>query len=150
MPGKSKKSDEQATSRPMKGKNETSLIKKNKELTAAITFHGSQLTSRVAENANQTPLRAQGRGSIPRARGMVGLLLGRELKQVGVAQKYTARVARILVFGSIYPGAMLVHVFEPQPSKTTRTNVLFASHPPWFFRKPLRAWRQPRILESGN
>ena len=29
--------------------------------------------------------------------------------------KIQARVTRVLVFGSIYPGAMLVQFFEPQP-----------------------------------
>ena len=34
---------------------------------------------------------------------------------MGVAQNYRARVTKVLVFGSIYQGAILVHVFEPQP-----------------------------------
>ena len=33
----------------------------------------------------------------------------------GVAQNLRARVAQVLVFSSIYQGAMLVYVSEPQP-----------------------------------
>ena len=35
---------------------------------------------------------------------------------MGVAQNYKARDTRVLVFGSIYQGAMLVHVAEPRPN----------------------------------
>ena len=38
----------------------------------------------------------------------------REL-DVGVAQNSKARVTQVLVFGSIYQGAILVHFCEPQP-----------------------------------
>ena len=34
---------------------------------------------------------------------------------LGVAQSLTARVAQVLVLGSIYQGAILVHIFEPRP-----------------------------------
>ena len=33
--------------------------------------------------------------------------------KVGVAQNERARVTQVLVFGSIYQGAILVHLFEP-------------------------------------
>ena len=35
-----------------------------------------------------------------------------------MAQNYRARVTQVLVFGSNYQGAILVHLFEPQPCAT--------------------------------
>ena len=40
---------------------------------------------------------------------------------LGVAQNITSGVTQVLVFGSICQGAILVHVFDPQPF----TSVLF-------------------------
>ena len=37
------------------------------------------------------------------------------LSELGVAQNSRARVTQILVFGYIYQGSILVHLFEPQP-----------------------------------
>ena len=34
---------------------------------------------------------------------------------VSVAQNSRARITQVLVFGAMYQGAILVHLFEPQP-----------------------------------
>ena len=39
---------------------------------------------------------------------------------MGVAQNLRAKVTLVLVFGSIYKGAALVHVFEPQQMATPK------------------------------
>ena len=46
-------------------------------------------------------------------KGFKGLSQG--FFHLGVAQNLRARVTQVLGFGSIYQGAILVHVFEPQP-----------------------------------
>ena len=46
-----------------------------------------------------------------------------------VAQNLRARVMQVLVFGSIYQGAILVHVFGPQPyAPNDVTTLLFQDH----------------------
>ena len=44
---------------------------------------------------------------------------------LGVAQNQRTRVTQVLVFGSIYPGAM-VHVFKPQPFEWQKVVAVFS------------------------
>ena len=50
-----------------------------------------------------------------------------------MAQNPRARVTQVLVFGSIYQGAILVHVSEPQPDQENRG--------PWFVVLVFPNWK---------
>ena len=50
----------------------------------------------------------------------------RKTRKMGVAQNSRARFAQVLVVGSIYPGAVLVHLFEPLPNSIERSRAAYS------------------------